>query len=113
MGTPKVGEKVTVTLQPPGGNGMDISPNVINVDAPREFRWKGKLFVKGIFDGEHVFRFEQTGDATTHFIHEEFFGGIFKGLIMAKIWDSTEQGFREYNEALKARAEAEYKEAAS
>ena len=47
--------------------------------------WIGKLFVKGIFDGEHYFLLESVGPNGTHFTQGENFTGILSGLMMKMI----------------------------
>ena len=47
-----VGEILTVLITPPGGNGMTFKPMVLIFEPNKEFRWKGKLGIKGIFDGD-------------------------------------------------------------
>src|SRR5690606_24538713 len=60
-GSARVGEKLSVRIQPPGKKGMTFKPTVLVADPQREFRWKGKVLVNGIFDGEHFFRLEPRG----------------------------------------------------
>ena len=100
-----VGEKLVVYLKPPGGMGMSFKPRVLKVDPSREFRWLGHLLVKGVFDGEHIFEIEPDGDARCSFVQREEFSGILVPLMLAMIRKSTERGFNEMNQALKARAE--------
>jgi hypothetical protein len=100
-----VGNKLTVYLKPPGGMGMSIKPRIIEVDPGREFRWLGHLLMPGIFDGEHVFEIVPIGDASCRFVQREEFSGILAPLMLAMIGKSTERGFNEMNQALKARAE--------
>ena len=50
-GEPKLGNRLTVSINPPGGKGMTFKPTILSLDANKEFRWKGKLGIKGIFDG--------------------------------------------------------------
>ena len=100
-----VGKKLVVYLKPPGGMGMSFKPRVLKVDPNREFRWLGHLIVKGIFDGEHIFEIEPTGDAKCIFVQREEFSGILVSPMLAMVGKSTERGFNEMNQALKARAE--------
>ena len=53
-----VGKRLTVSKKSPGGKGMTFKPVVMKFDQNREFRWKGKLLVTGLFDGEHFFILE-------------------------------------------------------
>ena len=57
-GDKEVGGRLNVSIKPPGGKGMTFKPVVMKFDQNREFRWKGKLLVTGLFDGEHFFILE-------------------------------------------------------
>ncbi len=52
-GTFAVGERVTVTLTPPGKSAMTIRPTVVRLEPGQELKWLGHLGIKGLFDGEH------------------------------------------------------------
>lgn len=103
-GRPEVGARLEVRLQPPGGRAMTFKPTVLIADTNREFRWLGKLLVKGLFDGEHVFRIEPLGPDRVSFIQEESFVGILVPLLKGTL-GQAERGFHEMNAALKRRAE--------
>lgn len=98
------GKTIEVFLQPPGMSGMKIKPKVLVFEVHKEFRWKGKLWMGGIFDGEHYFILEDLQDGTVKFVHGEKFNGIlvpFMGGILKK----TKAGFELMNRALKERCE--------
>ena len=84
---------------------MTFKPIVLKFQKNKEFRWLGKLFFKGLFDGEHYFILQENEDNSTTFIHGEDFSGILVGLFKKKLETETKAGFREMNEALKKRAE--------
>jgi hypothetical protein len=99
------GARLRVVLQPPGGRAMTFHPEVVVADAERELRWKGRLGLPGLFDGEHWFRLEPLdGGKRTRFEHGERFRGVLVPL-MGKMVDRAEQGFVEMNQALRDRAE--------
>jgi len=92
--------------------GRVIQP-VVAENTPDSFNWKGVLIGEWFFGGHHFFNFEPLGDIgdngeTTHcrFVHFEQFTGIAVWLLMLLIRSQTEKGFKEMNDALKARAEA-------
>lgn len=87
-----MGEKLTVAIKPPDGNGMTFKPTILNFETNKEFRWKGKLGISGIFDGEHFFILEKLNDNQTKFIHGENFSGILVAL-MGGALDKTKDGF--------------------
>ena len=80
-GTAREGERLTVRLEPPGGNGMTIKPTVLAAEPDRELRWKGRLVVTGLYDGEHTFRIEPLDGQRSRFVHGERFTGILVGLV--------------------------------
>ena len=53
------GEHIDVTIQAEGKEPMEFNPVVLVNKEASEFRWQGKLFVKGLFDGEHYFLIEK------------------------------------------------------
>jgi len=103
-GEKKVGNTLTVSIKPPDGNGMTFKPQILILEQNREFRWKGKLLINGIFDGEHFFKMESQDDRKTKFIHGEIFSGILVS-VMDKMLDKTKDGFQLMNEALKKECE--------
>ena len=104
-GNVQVGERLTVRLEPPGGKGMTIKPTVLAAEPERELRWKGRLVVPGLFDGEHTFRIEPIDGQRSRFVHGERFTGILVGVVKG-ILGKTEAGFEQMNAALKQRVEA-------
>ena len=104
-GIPKEGERLRVFIQPQGGKGMVFKPVVLKAEVNRELRWLGKLFVSGIFDGEHYFRIEPIEKDRVRFVHGENFSGVLVGLFAKGLDTGTIQGFKAMNEALKKRAE--------
>lgn len=104
-GSLEVGTKLAIRVQPPGKKGMRFAPVLLAADPERELRWKGRLFVPGLFDGEHYFRLEalETG---TRLHHGELFSGLFVAMTGQPSFDAIAQGFRAMNAALKSRAES-------
>lgn len=100
------GQTLHAVLHPQGSSAMTIKPTLL-VNDEREFRWKGQLFVKGLFDGEHYFQFkEEPTKGTTTFVQGEQFGGVLFGPLWYFIGQGTTDGFVAFNEALKKRCEA-------
>jgi len=111
-GDPAKGNQIEVFIQPDQSSqkgesqkGMIFKPQVLENNGKDHFRWKGKLGIKGIFDGEHYFQLKEKGEQT-EFIHGENFSGLLVGLLWGKIGESTKQGFEAMNQALKHQAEA-------
>jgi len=105
-GEAREGAKLTVRLEPPGGRGMTFKPTVQTADAPREFRWLGRLLLPRLFDGEHIFELEATYDGGTRLVQREEFRGVLVSPLLRWVGKSTQRGFEEMNVALKGRAEA-------
>jgi hypothetical protein len=105
-GDPAPGSTLKIRLQPPEASGMTIKPVVLLNNEHKLFRWKGKLLIKGLFDGEHSFELEDNGDGTTTFIHYETFTGILVPIFKKLLDVHTLNGFRQMNEQLKKRSEA-------
>jgi hypothetical protein len=99
------GNKLEVRIQPTGTRGTTFRPTVVNVEPHRELRWIGRLWVGGLFDGEHVLRIEPIGDNKVRFEQSETFTGAFVRLLAKSLDRDTLRGFKEMNNALKLRAE--------
>ena len=105
-GPTQQGENLLVNLSPTDSKSMEFKPLVLTNEKEKEFRWIGKLFVKGIFDWEHYFLLEPIGPNETHFTQVENFTGILSGLMMKMIGKNTLVGFENMNKALKKQAES-------
>lgn len=106
-GNVTVGQTIEARIEPPGGSGMTFTPKVLAFEKNKEFRWLGKLFIRGLFDGEHRFELIDNGDGSTTFRQSEQFGGILVPLFNKMIEVNTRNGFEAMNQRLKDRAESE------
>ncbi|MBN2224432.1 MAG: SRPBCC domain-containing protein [Deltaproteobacteria bacterium] len=104
-GKPADGSRLDVTLEPPGGGPMRFRPRVRAASPEREFRWKGSLYVPGIFDGEHQFIIEPASKNRVNFTQREQFSGILVPFLWKMLDTKTRKGFVAMNKALKLRAE--------
>ena len=105
-GLPMPGSRLSVTLSPPGQSAVTLSPTVLVAKPDRELRWKGTIFSRWIFAGEHYFLLDPTSDGATWFTHGERFTGLLAPLIMrGRTLAATEEGFGAMNEALKRQSE--------
>ena len=104
-GNPMVGQSLNVLIQPPGSKAMRFRPTVLKVEPNREFRWKGKLLVPGLFDGEHYFQLEPKPGGGLVFRQGEVFSGLLVPLLKRSLDGATKQGFIAMNEALGREAE--------
>lgn len=95
------GNRITVKIQPINSSSMTFKPTVLSYVQNKEISWQGKLFIKGLFDGEHTFRLIDNNDGTTTFIQSETFRGILVPLFSKMIENNTLQGFHLMNQKLK------------
>lgn len=97
------GDRLRVTMRPPGGMPIVIRPTILIVEEPFELRWRGRLLVPGLFDGEHFFELA-TVRGGCKLVHGEIFTGILPGAL-GGLMAQTELGFKLMNAALKSRVE--------
>jgi hypothetical protein len=83
---------------------MRFRPTVLALRPERELRWLGRLFIPGLFDGEHYFLLEPMGEGRTRLTHGEKFSGLLVGFLSGAL-SGTEAGFKAMNTALKQKAE--------
>ena len=98
-GTISVGERLDLTIEPPGGRAMRFKPWVTAVEQHHYIEWLGHLGLPGIFDGRHSFTLTPlTGGRTLLQQSETFSGALipFAGPVL----DRTRLGFEQMNEAL-------------
>ena len=101
-GTIGVGERLELTIQPPGGREVAFQPCVTAVEQNRYVEWLGRLALPGIFDGRHSFTLTTMPGGRTFLQQSESFTGVlipFTGAMLAR----TRAGFVAMNEALAQR----------
>ena len=96
-----LGERLVVTIRP-RDKSMTFRPTIVAVEPARLVRWRGRLGVRGIFDGEHELRLEPMPGGGTRFTQHETFSGVLVPL-MRGVLDDTLRGFTAMNEALRDR----------
>ena len=101
----KTGTTLKVELKPEGGEWMEFNPVVLKANE-REFIWRGRFLMPGIFTGEHEFRMEIVNENKVIFHQNESFNGI---LVPIFNFDSTISSFEAMNQALKERVETKHK----
>jgi len=100
------GAKLLVRMRmPPGGRAYVFRPTVLKVIPAAELRWRGSLWVKGLFDGEHIFIIVPQGLEGSRFIHRERFTGLLTPLLFRFINKNAQKSFEKMNRALKKVAE--------
>jgi hypothetical protein len=105
-GEARVGARLHVDIQPSSAKKMSFRPTVLAADPNRELRWLGRLWLPGLFDGEHSFSIEPLREGRVRFVQRERFGGLLVPFLWKMLDDHTRRGFEEMNRALKLRAES-------
>ena len=82
---------------------MTFRPTVLAVEDGTLLRWRGRLGMPGLFDGEHEFRLEPIPDGGTRFTQRETFTGLLVPM-MPRVLVDTATGFAAMNAALRDRA---------
>jgi hypothetical protein len=104
-GDPTEGARLTVAPGPDADSMPTFKPRVLRAD-DNELRWRGHLWVRGLFDGDHSFVIESLSPDESRLVQSEQFSGVLAGLILRRYGKQTAETFEAVNAALKARAEA-------
>jgi len=102
-GTIGAGQRLDLTIQPPGGRALGFKPWVTAVEQHRYIEWLGHLALPGIFDGRHSFTLTPMTRGRTLIQQSETFTGVltpFTGSMLAR----TRAGFDAMNVALARQA---------
>jgi hypothetical protein len=103
-GTLRLGERLHVEMSLPEGRSFRVRPTVLRLAPNQELAWQGRLFLPGLFDGEHFFRLVARAPNITQLIHGENFRGLLLGMLNSTL-TLTARGFVYMNQALKEQAE--------
>jgi hypothetical protein len=98
------GAQPEVYIQASGAKGTTFRPTILKAEPNRELRWLGRLWMPGLFNGEHIFTIERLAPNRVRFVQSEIFTGLFVPLFGSVLTDAR-RGFEEMNQALKERAE--------
>ena len=105
-GVARVGERLAITVQPPGGKAMSFKPIVLKANPNSELRWLGRFVLPGLVDGEHFFKIESIdGGRRSRFTQGERFTGLLVPLLRRNLEGPTRQGFEAMNQVLKDRCQ--------
>ena len=105
IGRPQLGARLTIRFETPGHRPVTRRPVVTEVEPDHELAWASRLGVPGLFDGEHRLRLDRRSDGGSSFVQSQRLRGVLVPLLRG-LDKTVEAGFKEMNEALKARAEA-------
>jgi hypothetical protein len=106
IGDAAPGNRLEITIQPPGSSAMTFRPKILVSACPTELRWIGRLLLPGIFDGEHILNIEPISKERVRFHQTENFSGLLIPFAKSSLQGATKKGFESMNLALKARAES-------
>jgi len=95
------GDRLTLTVHP-GSREMSFQPTVLAVQEERIIRWRGRLGMRGIFDGDHELLLGPLDSGATRFTQRETFTGVLVPFLGAVLED-TAAGFAAMNAALRDR----------
>ncbi len=104
-GHTREGERLKVWISPGGSKRMSFEPLLLAAREPVEFRWKGRLLLRGIFDGEHIFRIDEREGGGSRFVHAEIFTGFLVPWLWRDLDTNTRRGFERFNSDIKQRSE--------
>jgi hypothetical protein len=99
-----VGETLSLRMALPGWEPMTIEPRLLVVEPERELRWKGRLLIPGLFDGEHAFVFTPLENGRTRVDHSERFAGLLLPIAKSMVYEATVESFHALDAALAKRA---------
>lgn len=99
IGNLRVGERLDLTIQPPGSRARRFRPWVTAVEEHRYIEWLGRVGMPGVFDGRHSFSLTPVAAGRTLLQQSESFSGAlipFSGSTLTR----TRTGFDAMNGAL-------------
>jgi len=99
----KTGQNLSVRMSA-GGRGATLTVKLLAVDPFREIRWKGYLWLPGLFDGEHSFKILEEEGGITLLVQREIFTGLFIPFFF-RILSATKQEFETMNAEIRDQAE--------
>ena len=103
-GKAQAGAKLDILIVPPGKKGVRFQPTVKSADENKVLSWLGHTLLPGIFNGQHSFILTENNNGCL-LVQKEVFSGLLAPLLFFLIKNSTEDGFKQMNAALKHRAE--------
>jgi hypothetical protein len=105
-GTAEAGTRLDIRFALKGDRAIRMRPTVLAAEPGRELRWLGRLFVPGLFDGEHRFEIHEGSPGSVRFVQGERFRGLLVPFLKRLIEVDTVAMFERVNAALAERVEA-------
>jgi hypothetical protein len=104
----RIGGTLDLTLALPGQAPRQIQPTVLEWVPNEQLHWRLTM-LGGFIKSVRYLEIEQLAEASCIVSNGEIFGGLMGPSIARRMGRSIHRGFREMNEALKARAEATWR----
>jgi hypothetical protein len=101
-GEQRVGGTLELTITAPDVRAVTFRPHVLDLEPGRLIRWKGKLWIPGLFDGRHSLTVEPLDGGRSRFTTHEDVSGILVP-VLGKVMRASQQGFELMAEALSRR----------
>ena len=98
-GEQRVGGRLELTITAADVRAVTFRPIVLDLEPGRLIRWKGKLWIPGLFDGRHALTVEPLDGGRSRFTTHEEVSGILVP-ILGKVMRASQQGFELMTEAL-------------
>ena len=102
----RIGQPFRVMMSS-GGRNVALTVMLLAATPFRHIRWKGHLWIPGLFDGEQSFEIIEKSRECSRLIQHEKFSGVLVPFLSRTI-DQTKEKFEEANVAVKSLAEQEY-----
>ena len=103
----RIGGVLEMTLQLPGQAAQQIRPVVLDWVPNEQLHWKLSM-LGGLVKTTRYIEIEQLAEASCIVSNGEFFAGLMGPTVVRRAGGSVRRGFVAMNEALKARAEAQW-----
>lgn len=104
----RIGSTLSVTLALPGQAPRQLAPVVLEWVPNEQLHWRLSM-MGGLVKTIRYIEIEQLAEASCIVANGEIFSGMMGPSVGKQLGRAINRGFREMNEALKARAEAIYK----
>ena len=106
-GEVRIGELISVTLALPGQPAQDLRPRIMDWVPNEQLHWELKM-MGGMIKTLRYIEIEALGPANSVVDNGEIFGGLMGPSLGKRMGRTVQRGFKAMNEALKARAEAQW-----
>jgi hypothetical protein len=98
----KTGQKLNVSMSA-GGRRATLTVNLLTIEPFREVRWKGYLWIPGLFDGKHSFEIRTDTEGVTLLVRREIFSGLLIPFLLGTL-SATKHEFETMNAAIRDEA---------